>query len=168
MKLHKIIAKLQTSFLSGKTQGPRTKNAKLHINHIDEDVEVATIDKIGITESGQGAVLLKTNGGTEFPISAFSAETAKIISGFQQERFDELPSVYGIIEQICENTELLLVKVRIYPSGHALRANLYFSGKTDFVLRNYRASDAIALAAFYSVPILIKKDLLQKFQKTKS
>ena len=40
---------------------------------------------------------------------------------------------------------LILVKVKIYESGDVLRANLYFTGKKDLVLRNYRASDAMAL-----------------------
>ena len=42
-----------------------------------------------------------------------------------------------------------------------LRANLYFTGKKDIVLRNYRASDAVALAAFYNIPILVRKTLLK-------
>jgi hypothetical protein len=50
----------------------------------------------------------------------------------------------------------------LYQSGDAVRANLYFAGKKDLVLRNYRASDAIALATFYSAPILIRKDLLKE------
>jgi bifunctional DNase/RNase len=43
-----------------------------------------------------------------------------------------------------------------------LRANLYFSGKKDLVLRNYRASDAMALAAYYTIPILVRKNLLKE------
>ncbi|MBI3842974.1 MAG: bifunctional nuclease family protein, partial [Thaumarchaeota archaeon] len=57
---------------------------------------------------------------------------------------------------------LLLVKVKVYESGNVLRANLYFTGKNELVMRNYRASDALALAAFYSVPILVKKTLLKE------
>ena len=55
-----------------------------------------------------------------------------------------------------------MVKIKLYQSGNALRANLYFTGKKDLVLRNFRASDAVALAAFYSAPILIRKDLLNE------
>jgi hypothetical protein len=66
-----------------------------------------------------------------------------------------------MVEQICEELGLYLVKVRIYENGDALRANLYFTGKKEIILRNHKASDAIALAAFYSIPILIKKSLLQ-------
>ena len=55
-----------------------------------------------------------------------------------------------------------MVKIKIYESGSVLRANLYFTGKTDLVMRNYRASDAIALAAYYNVPILVRKSLLKE------
>jgi bifunctional DNase/RNase len=57
---------------------------------------------------------------------------------------------------------LILVKVKIYESGEVLRANLYFTGKKDIVLRNYRASDAMALASYYSIPILVRKNLLKE------
>ena len=67
-----------------------------------------------------------------------------------------------MFEQICEECGLLLVKVKIYQSGDALRANLYFTGKKDVVLRNFRASDSIALATFYNAPILIRKNLLEE------
>ena len=120
------------------------------------------IDQIGITNLGTGAVILKTDGGKEFPISAFSAETAKIISMFQEAKQVEIPSMYHMVEQICEELGMLLVKVRIYNDGNALRANLYFTGKKELILRNYRASDAIALATVYGVPILVRKSLLNK------
>jgi bifunctional DNase/RNase len=52
--------------------------------------------------------------------------------------------------------------VKIYESGGIFRANLYFTGKKEVVLRNYRASDAITLAIFYSVPILVRKNMLKE------
>ena len=55
-----------------------------------------------------------------------------------------------------------MVKGKIYESGEALRANLYFTGKKDMVLRNYRASDAVALAVYYKIPILVRNNLLQE------
>ena len=66
-----------------------------------------------------------------------------------------------MLEDICEQNEQVLVKVKLYDSGDALRANLYLSGKKDLVLRNYRASDAVALAVYYNIPILVRKTLLQ-------
>jgi bifunctional DNase/RNase len=57
---------------------------------------------------------------------------------------------------------LFMVKIKMYESGSVLRANLYFTGKTELVMRNYRASDAVALASFYNVPILVRKNLLKE------
>lgn len=144
------------------------KSTKMKITDVDDDSEVVTIDNVGITDQGMGAVILKTSDGKEFPISAFSADVAKHISDFQDGNRSDLPTMYNMVEQVCEESGLCLVKVRIYESGEALRANLYFTGKKEIVLRNHRASDAIALATFYSVPILIKKSLLQQSPQIKS
>lgn len=144
------------------------KSSKLQITDLDEDSEVVIIDNVGVTDLGMGAVILKTNDGKEFPISAFSVDVAKHISDFQDGKRSEMPSMYNMVEQICEEFGLYLVKIRIYENGEALRANLYFTGKKDIVLRNHKASDAMALATFYSVPILIKKSLLQQSPEIKS
>lgn len=143
----------------------RNTNSKMQITDIDEDSEVVTIDYIGITNLGAGAVILKTTDGKVFPISAFSADIAKHIYDFQEGKRNDMPSMYHMIEQICEESGIFLVKVRIYDSSEALRANLYFAGKKEIILRNHRASDAIALAAFYSVPILLKKSMLHQSPK---
>lgn len=128
----------------------------------DVDYEIVKIHGVGLADpfAVQGVLVLKTDDGKEFPISAFSGEVAQYIAKFIDEKRDSLPTIYNMMEQICEENELLLVKVKLYQSGNALRANLYFTGKKDIILRNYRASDAIALATFYSAPILIRKDLL--------
>jgi bifunctional DNase/RNase len=130
----------------------------------DEDYEVVKISDIGLADpfALEGVALLKSDDGKVFPIIAFSGEVARNISNFIQEKRDVVPTVYNMLEQICEESELLLVKVKVYESGNALRANLYFTGKKDLVLRNYRASDAIALATFYNVPILLRKSLLKE------
>jgi hypothetical protein len=142
--------------------------SKIQITDLDEDSEVVTIDNVGITDLGMGAVILKTHDGKEFPISAFSVDVAKSISDFQEGKRSDIPSIYDMLEHICEESGVFLVKVRIYESGEALRANLYFTGKKEMILRNHRASDAIALATFYSIPILIKKSLLQQSPKINS
>lgn len=142
--------------------------SKIQITDLDEDSEVVTIDNVGITDLGMGAVILKTNDGKEFPISAFSVDVAKNISDFQEGKRSDIPSMYDMLENICEESGVFLVKVRIYESGEALRANLYFTGKKEMILRNHRASDAIALATFYSIPILIKKSLFQQSPKINS
>lgn len=156
---NKIIKLLNTKSSRKETKAP------LRIDQeIDSDYELVKIDGVGLADplALQGVVLLKTEDGKEFPISAFSGEVARYISNFLESKRDSLPTIYNMIEDICEESELLLVKVKLYQSGNAVRANLYFTGKKDLVLRNYRASDAIALATFYSAPILIRKDLLKE------
>jgi len=63
---------------------------------------------------------------------AFSGVVAKHISTFQSGE-QSVPTIYKMLEEICEENEIFLVKVKIYESGQALRANLYFTGKTDLV-----------------------------------
>jgi len=129
----------------------------------EPDYESVKIDYIGFVDpyAVEGMVVLKTTDGKEFHMRAFSGEVAKHISSFSENSEDFLPSIYKMIEEICEESELVLVKVKIYESGEVLRANLYFTGKKDLVLRNYRASDALALGTFYKIPILVRKNLLK-------
>ena len=93
---------------------------------------------------------------------AFSGEVARHISSFIEEKQNSVPTIYKMVEEICEENELVLVKVKIYESGEVLRANLYLTGKKDIVLKNYRASDGLALATFYKIPILVRKNLLKE------
>ncbi|MHA7733720.1 bifunctional nuclease family protein [Nitrosopumilus sp. S6] len=138
----------------------------MDINQAQEpDYESVKIDYVGFVDpyAVEGMVILKADNGKEFHMRAFSGEVAKHISSFGDEKGGEVaPSIYKMIEDICEENELVLVKVKIYESGEVLRANLYFTGKKDLVLRNYRASDAMALAAYYNIPILVRKTLLKE------
>ncbi len=129
----------------------------------EPDYESVKIDYIGFVDpyAVEGMVVLKATDGKEFHMRAFSGEVAKHISSFSEDSEDFVPSIYRMIEEICEESELVLVKVKIYESGEVLRANLYFTGKKDVILRNYRASDALALGAFYKIPILVRKNLLK-------
>jgi bifunctional DNase/RNase len=129
----------------------------------DPDYESVKIDYVGFVDpyAVEGMVILKASNGKEFHMRAFSGEVAKHISSFSETSQDPIPSIYKMIEDICEENELLLVKVKIYESGEVLRANLYFTGKKDMVLRNYRASDALALGVFYKAPILVRTNLLK-------
>lgn len=139
----------------------------LKINDVqEEDYEIVKITHIGfVDEYGiEGLLLLKADDGKEFHMHAFSGEVARHISNFQSDG-QSVPTIYKMLEEICEENEIFLVKVKIYENGQALRANLYYTGKTDLVLRNYRASDAIALAVFYKIPILVRKNLLQETMK---
>ena len=129
----------------------------------DPDYESVKIDYVGFVDpyAVEGMIVLKASEGKEFHMRAFSGEVAKHISSFSESSEDTIPSIYKMIEEICEQNELVMVKVKIYESGEVLRANLYFTGKKDMILRNYRASDAVALGAFYKIPILVRKNLLK-------
>jgi bifunctional DNase/RNase len=129
----------------------------------EPDYESVKIDYVGFVDpyAVEGMLVLKGDDGKEFHMRAFSGEVARHISSFVESASDSVPSIYKMMEEICEENELVLVKVKIYESGEVLRANLYFTGKKEMILRNHRASDAIALATFYSIPILIKKSVLQ-------
>ena len=130
----------------------------------EPDYESVKIDYVGFVDpyAVEGMVVLKAQDGKEFHMRAFSGEVARHISSFNESSSDSVPSIYKMIEEICEENEMFLVKVKIYESGEVLRANLYFTGKKDMVLRNYRASDAMALGAFYNIPILVRKNLLKE------
>lgn len=125
---------------------------------------IGFVDPYGI----EGMVVLKNDSDKEFHMRAFSGEVARQIISFGQDKpqddVEAPPSVYRMLEEICEENELILVKVKIYESGQVLRSNLYFTGKKDMVLKNYRASDAIALGTFYNIPILVRKNLLKENQ----
>ncbi|MCV0411428.1 bifunctional nuclease domain-containing protein [Nitrosarchaeum sp.] len=130
----------------------------------EPDYESVKIDYVGFVDpyAVEGMLVLKGDDDKEFHMRAFSGEVARHISSFVDSSAESVPSVYKMIEEICEENELILVKVKIYESGEVLRANLYFTGKKDLVLRNYRASDAMALGALYNIPILVRKNLLKE------
>jgi bifunctional DNase/RNase len=119
---------------------------------------VGFIDPYGV----EGLVVLQADDGKEFHIRAFSGEVARHITNFIEGERGAIPTIYNMIEEIAEVNELVLVRIKVYESGSVLRANLYFTGKNDLVMRNYRASDAIALASFYNIPILVRKNLLKE------
>jgi len=137
----------------------------MEINQAPEpDYDSVKIDYVGFVDpyAVEGMVVLKADSGKEFHMRAFSGEVAKHISSFDDTKGEPAPSIYRMIEEICDQSELTLVKVKIYESGDVLRANLYFTGKRDLVLRNHKASDAMALGAYYNIPILVRKKLLKE------
>jgi bifunctional DNase/RNase len=120
---------------------------------------VGFADQLGL----EGIVILKTYEGKEFPMRAFSGEVARHISRFQEGDKSTIPTIYNLVEEIAVIQDLLLIEVRVYQSGSVLRANLYFKSRKDYlVLRNYRASDAIALASYYDIPIKVRKNLFEE------
>jgi len=166
IKLNKILDKINFGKIVKSTNN---KEPEIKINETpDEDYETVRIEKVGLVPPyGLGALILRSEYGKEFPMSAFSGEVAKHIASFLDEKQEQIPTIYNLVETICEESELLLVKIKVYQSGDALRANLYFTGKKDIVLRNFRASDAIALATYYSIPIQIRKSLLEQAPQQK-
>ena len=120
---------------------------------------VGFINQFGL----EGMVVLKNLQGDEFPIRAFSGEVAKHISRFRDGDKTTIPTIYNLIEEISVLQDLLLIEVRIYRTGSVLRSNLYFKTRKDVItLTNYRASDSIALAAFFDVPIKIRRELFEE------
>ena len=131
----------------------------------DEEYVLAKISQVGFVDpQGQeGVVILKTFEGKEFPMRAFSGEVARHILRFREGDKNSIPTIYNLVEEIAVIQDLLLMEVRVYQSGSVLRANLYFkSRKNNLVLRNYRASDAITLAAYYDVPIKVRRKLFEE------
>ena len=139
----------------------------MKIDDIDTDYETVKIDRVGIIDPLTGAILFKDEA-VEFLMSGFSSEVAGFISGFLEGKREDPPTIYRLVEQICEENEILLVKVKVYETGGIFRANLYFTGKKDMVFRNFRASDAIALATYYNIPVLVRKSMLKKIQESKA
>ncbi len=120
---------------------------------------VGFVDQVGL----EGVVILKSEDGKEFPMRAFSGEVARHISRFQEGDKGAIPTIYNLVEELAAMGDLLLTEVRVYQSGTVLRANLYFKTRTDeLILRNYRASDSIALAAYYDIPIKVRKSLFEE------
>jgi bifunctional DNase/RNase len=120
---------------------------------------VGFADQLGL----EGIVILKTFEGKEFPMRAFFGEVARHISRFQEGDKNTIPTIYNLVEEIAVMQDLLLTEVKVYQSGSVLRANLYFKRRKEYlVLRNYRASDSIALAAYYDVPIKIRRNLFEE------
>ena len=130
----------------------------------DPDYDVVKLTYVGFVDpyAVEGMLVLTADNGKEFHMRAFSGEVARHISGFIEDKQNSVPTIYKMVEEICEENELMLVKVKIYESGEVLRANLYLTGKKDIVLKNYRASDGLALATFYKIPILVRKNLLKE------
>jgi len=130
----------------------------------DSDYVDAKITYVGFVDpyGVEGILVLRADDGKEFHMRAFSGEVARHITNFIEGQRDSIPTIYNMIEEVAEHNELLLVRIKVYESGSVLRANLYFTGKTELVMRNYRASDAIALASFYNIPILVRKNLLKE------
>lgn len=129
----------------------------------DSEYVEARIENIGFVDTMglEGIIVLRSMDGREFPIGSFSGETAQHIALFHQGKKNTVPTIYNLVEEIAVMHDLLLLEVRIYQTDSVLRSNLYFQNrkKEILILRNYRASDAIALATYYDVSIKLRKTL---------
>ncbi len=131
----------------------------------DDEYVLARISYVGFADQMglEGVVILKSEDEREFPMRAFSGEVARHISRFREGDKGSIPTIYNLVEEISVMQDLLLTEIRVYQSGTVLRANLYFKNrKGEIILRNYRASDSIALAAFYDIPIKVRKSLFEE------
>lgn len=136
-----------------------------------EKVEDANYVPVRITNVGymdenglEGVLTFMAEDGRVFSMRAFSGEVASHIARFISGDRSSIPTVYQIVESLAENFGTHLIKVEIYPSNDVLRADLYFENKDRKILtlKGFRASDAVALAAFYDVTILVDEKLLYK------
>lgn len=151
----------------------------------DPDYAEVRIAGVGFVDRRRisGLVVFETGDGKQFPMTAFTGEVAGLIgeyAGDDRSCGEDLPTVYRMVEHICSSCGLALARVRIYESGQVMRANLYLAGEPaeggggggsaeaeeaegrGMVLRNYRASDATALASMYDVPILVNRSIIDR------
>lgn len=132
-------------------------------NKKDMFVEVKITNVGVLDESGtEGFIEFTAEDGRKALMGSFSGEVSYHIIRFMQGDRTSLPTVYNMIEELANLEGLELEKVEIYPRGNVFRANIYFIGRNGktVVLQNYRASDAVALAVFYNMPIYMDDSLL--------
>lgn len=148
----------------------------------------------------KGRVVLRSEGGTEFAMRVCTGELVHHIAelvgrnrgggdeeggGHGATAGDEsTPIVYRMIEEICEASGLVLVRVEVDGGERAggaeaggeaeaggpepsrsWRASLYMAGvggAEGAVLRGYRAPDALALASLYNAPILFGRSIIDR------
>ena len=77
----------------------------------DPDYDSVKINYVGFVDpyALEGMVVLKADNGKEFHMRAFSGEVAKHISSFDETEGEQSPSIYRMIEEICEQNEISLV-----------------------------------------------------------
>ncbi len=114
-----------------------------------------------VSDSCEGIVEFASDDGRTFTMNSFSSEVSYHINRFMAGDRNSIPTVYNLVEELANQLGVELEKVEIYERSNVLRANVCFIGRNKkFSLENYRASDAVALATFYSVPIYVDDLLL--------
>jgi bifunctional DNase/RNase len=127
----------------------------------------ARLGSIGFLDEGglEGVVSLNSlaDERDRLVMRAFSGEVATHMARFVKGDRSSIPSIYNIVEELAERGGLQVVNVQIYGSGALLRGDINFRGhEKSFSLRGYRASDCVALAAFYDAPILVESTLMTR------
>ncbi|MGC9144799.1 MAG: bifunctional nuclease family protein [Nitrososphaeria archaeon] len=128
-------------------------------------VEVKITNVGVLDESGtEGFIEFTAQDGRKVVMGSFSGEVSYHIIRFMQGDRKSLPTVYNLIEELANSEGLELEKVEIYARGNVFRANIYFIGRNgkNLILENYRASDAVALATFYNMPIFMDESLFSQ------
>ena len=96
----------------------------------DPDYESVKIDYVGFVDpyAVEGMLVLKLRRGKrEFHMRKLSGEVARHISSFVDSSSESVQQSTKCL-RLCEENELVLVKVKVY-DGEVLRANLYFTGE---------------------------------------
>ncbi len=140
---------------------------------INQDYVPARLTGVGfLDQRGLEGVVTLTSLADEqekLVMRAFSGEVATHIARFIQGDRSSIPSIYNIVEDIAEKSGLQLVNVQIYSSGDVIRGDISFRGhEKTLALNGYRASDCVALAAFYDAPILVQRSLLGRDDQAES
>ena len=78
----------------------------------EPDYDSVKIDYVGFVDpyAVEGLVILKSDNGKEFHMRAFSGEVARHISSFIDKTSEDVTSIYKMIEELCEENELILEK----------------------------------------------------------
>jgi bifunctional DNase/RNase len=98
-------------------------------------------------------------------MSSFSGEVAAMISNFTNGDRVSIPTIYKLIEDLEDRMGIMLVRVEIYNSKeNVMRSDLFFVDRNNkqVKLEGYKASDAIALAAYHDVEIFVEDKLLAR------
>ena len=91
------------------------RDFRLKIDDVqEEDYDIVKITHIGfVDEYGvEGLILLRSDDGKEFHMHAFSGEVARHISEFYSDK-QSVPTIYKMLEEICESNELVLSLIHI-------------------------------------------------------
>lgn len=133
----------------------------------DKDYVPVRLGTIGFLDEGglEGIVSLNSlaDERDKLVMRAFSGEVATHMARFVKGDRSSIPSIYNIVEELAERGGLQIVNVQIYGSGSLLRGDINIRGhEKSFALQGYRASDCVALAAFYDAPILVEATLLRR------